>query len=69
MTNCLGFEIDLAEKVLTSEGFLVYRVEVRSKKGVDGDSYRVIRQKQTDENTVELCYTCIKTVPQISEEI
>ena len=67
MTNCLGFELEYAKKVLADEGFLVLLREVRSKKGVDGDECRVIRQTMTDESTVELCYSRIKTAPDAAE--
>lgn len=63
MTDCHGFEPEYARKVLEGEGFIVYMKEVRSKKGVNGDSCRVIRQKQLDDGTIELCFSHILSRP------
>ena len=67
MTDCHGFELGYAKEVLESEGFLVYLKEVRSKKGVDGDSRRVVRQRKLDEKSVELCYSVVLTYVKSSK--
>lgn len=63
MTNCLGTEPEYAEKVLRSEGYSVTFKEVRSKKGVESDTARVIRQRLIDDKSIELCFAFIKSSP------
>lgn len=63
MISVLAWNLDEATKALEKEGFSVSTREIRSKKGVEGDSKRVIRQRLTDESTVELCFAQIKSKP------
>ena len=43
--------------MLEAEGYRVETVEVRSRKGVNGDSLRVIRVLKLDEKTVQITYS------------
>ena len=64
MTNVLGLPLETARAILAEEGFLVEAVEARSKKGVDGDSLRVVRQladTTAEKPTVKLVYCEFKT--------
>lgn len=57
----LGCELDHAKRALENEGYTVSVREIRSKKGIHGNSKRVIRQRLTDEKSVELCFSCVLT--------
>ena len=60
----LGLPLETARAILAEEGFLVEAVEARSKKGVDGDSLRVVRQladTTAEKPTVKLVYCEFKT--------
>ena len=64
MTNVLGLPLEAAQAILTAEGFEVSAVEARSKKGVDGDSVRVVRQivdESAEKPAVKLIYCEFKT--------
>ncbi|MDD5981707.1 MAG: hypothetical protein PUC27_06130 [Clostridium sp.] len=43
--------------MLEAEGYRVETVEARSRKGVNGDSLRVIRVLKLDEKTVHITYS------------
>ena len=60
LPSVLGLELSRAAALLEAAGARVETVEVRSRKGVEGDSARVIRQRQRGE-VVELCYAVFKT--------
>ena len=45
MTQVLGLPLETALMRLKNEGYEVETVETRSRKGVDGDTLRVIRQR------------------------
>lgn len=69
MINYIGFELNTAAEALKNEGFTIVVCEVRSKKGIcEFDSKRVVRQKMIDEQTVELCYSCVMTFAKGSKE-
>ncbi|MBQ9950099.1 MAG: hypothetical protein IJO93_05210 [Clostridia bacterium] len=63
MIVCIGMEADTAVKALENEGFSVHLTEVRSRGGVNGDSKRIIRQRLTEDGTVELCFSYALTTP------
>ena len=44
-------------RLLEAEGYRVETVEARSRKGVNGDSLRVIRVLKLDEKTVQITYS------------
>ena len=51
MRNVEGLELSLAVAALESEGMAVKTVEVSSRKGVNGNERRVVRARQTGENS------------------
>ena len=53
MISVLGYELGRAKELLEAEGYSVRCVETRSRKGLNGNEKRVIRQR-TDGNAVEL---------------
>lgn len=53
MISVLGYALDTAVKALQGEGFSVQCMEVRSKKGVEGQESRVVRQLLTGEADLE----------------
>lgn len=61
----LGLDVESAVKMLKTEGYNVELVELSSRKGVDGNEVRVIRQRLTDHGAVplvaELTCTTVKT--------
>ncbi len=64
MISVAGLPPDVAAERLTREGCRVQLCEARSRKGVEGDDVRVIRQTQLDENEVLLTYATFITKPQ-----
>ena len=56
MTGLLGLPPEKAAAMLEAEGYRVETVEARSRKGVNGDSLRVIRVLKLDEKTVQITY-------------
>ena len=69
MRSFLAYPVDEAKEALENEGFNVLLVEVRSKKGIaDSDSKRVIRQRLTDDKTVELCFSYVVTNVNLADE-
>ena len=54
MTGLLGLPPEKAAAILEAEGYRVETVEARSRKGVNGDSLRVIRVLKLDEKTVQI---------------
>jgi hypothetical protein len=65
LTNVLGFKLDAAVETLREQGFSVELVQVRSRKGVpDGDDPRVIGQKLTEPNRMEIRYAVFRTRPE-----
>lgn len=64
MTNVLGFPLEQAIAILEREGYAVETVETRSRKGVEGDSRRVVRCLPLHERsvpTVQLVFCEFKT--------
>lgn len=64
MISVLGLPLDAARSILESDGYAVEADEIRSLKGVDGDSLRVVRQLLDDAAsvpTVRLTYCEFKT--------
>ena len=57
MTGLLGLPPEKAAAILAAEGYRVETVEARSRKGVNGDSLRVIRVLKLDEKTVQITYS------------
>ena len=57
MTGLLGLPPEKAAAMLEAEGYRVETVEARSRKGVNGDSLRVIRLLKLDEKTVQITYS------------
>ena len=57
MTGLLGLPLEKAAAMLEAEGYRVETVEARSRKGVNGDSLRVIRVLKLDEKTVQITYS------------
>lgn len=57
MTRLLGLPPEKAAAMLEAEGYRVETVEARSRKGVNGDSLRVIRVLKLDEKTVQITYS------------
>ncbi len=57
MTNLIGLPLETVVATLESRGYQVETVEVRSRKGVDGDCLRVIRILPLDGNTVQVAYS------------
>lgn len=65
MTDVLGLNAEIAARLLEAEGYTVRCVPLSSRKGVEGDDTRVIRQRilasAVVPNTVELICTAVKT--------
>ena len=57
MTGLLGLPPEKAAAMLEAEGYRVETVEARSRKGVNGDSLRVIRVLKLDEKNVQITYS------------
>lgn len=57
MTGLLGLPPEKAAAILEAEGYRVETVEARSRKGVNGDSLRVIRVLKLDEKNVQITYS------------
>lgn len=66
MTTVLGYELQCAVDILTAEGYGLQLLEVRSRKGVDGNEKRVVRQQALPETpgVVRLTYAVFQTRPQ-----
>ena len=60
MISVLGYELGRARELLEAEGYSVRCVETRSRKGLNGNEKRLIRQR-TDGNAVELIWALFKT--------
>ena len=56
----LGYELGRAKELLEAEGYSVRCVETRSRKGLNGNEKRVIRQR-ADGDAVELIWALFKT--------
>jgi len=61
MQKVLGMDVKKAVKILEQEGLTCVLKEYSSKKPVEADTTRVIRQKILDEKTVELIVSGFKT--------
>lgn len=62
MTDVIGLTVEQAEQKLESLGFAVRINEYVSKRGIkDADSTRVVRQRKTGENEMELTVSHFKT--------
>lgn len=57
----LGLELGEAERLLKERGYEVERVETRSRKGVEGNEARVVRERVKEGVKVELLYAVFKT--------
>lgn len=57
MRNLLGLPLQMAEEILTQSGYRVEAIETRSKKGVDGQSLRVIRATEIPAETPTMLLT------------
>jgi hypothetical protein len=68
LRNVEGLELSLAVAALESEGMAVKTVEVSSRKGVNGNERRVVRARQTGENSAELTYAVFKTSVDAPED-
>ena len=61
MISVLGLPLEEAERLLREAGYTVKRVETRSRKGVNGNEARVVRQRSLDSGEIELVYSVFKT--------
>lgn len=65
LTQVLGLPLETALMRLKNEGYEVETVETRSRKGVDGDTLRVVRQREISSQDgipkASLVYCCFKT--------
>ncbi|MCE5235932.1 MAG: hypothetical protein ABFC62_07375 [Clostridiaceae bacterium] len=61
MISVLGLPLAEAEHMLREAGYAVISVETRSRKGVDGNEARVVRQKSLKSGEIELVYAVFKT--------
>ena len=64
LTKVLGLPLETAVARLKKEGYQVETVETRSRKGVDGDTFRVVRQRDISDGSglkISLVYCCFKT--------
>lgn len=68
MRNVEGLELSAAINALEADGIQVTTLEVSSRKGVDGDEWRVVRAKQTGKNSAELTFAVFKTRIDAPEE-
>lgn len=68
MRNVEGLELSAAINALEADGIQVTTIEVSSRKGVDGDERRVVRDKQTGKNSAELTFAVFKTRIDAPEE-
>ena len=59
--DLLGRELNETKAALEAEGVQIRAVKVSSRKGVAGNSERVIRVRKLDANSVEICYAVFKT--------
>lgn len=60
--SVLGFELEHARTLLEAAGYTVTVQEVRSRKGLEGNERRVVRQRFLGEERVDLTYAVFKTV-------
>ena len=60
MISVLGYELQRAKQLLEESGYAVCCTEIRSRKGVEGNEARVVRQLEK-EGCVELVYAIFKT--------
>lgn len=70
LKEVLGLPLETAVSRLKNEGYEVETVETRSRKGVDGDTFRVVRQREIPGGNVPkvlLTYCAFKTV--VDEQI
>jgi len=64
LINVLGLPLELAKEKLERDGVTISTLEIRSKKGVEGETEaRVIRQENTDENHTVLSYAQFRMKP------
>lgn len=61
MISVLGLELDIAIGRLEALGYDIEVLEVRSKKGQQGDQVRVIKQELTGDNRLRLSYSSFIT--------
>ncbi len=60
MISVLGYELARAKELLEAEGYSVKCIETRSRKGLNGNEKRVIRQR-ADGDSAELVWALFKT--------
>lgn len=61
MISVVGLVLEEAERMLGEAGFTVRRKQTRSRKGVDGNEARVVRERFLPGGEVELVYAVFKT--------
>lgn len=62
MIGLLGQPLKKAVSILESKGYSVKTIEARSKKGVEGDSLRVIRMIEESDGVILITYSEFKTI-------
>lgn len=60
MISVLGYELQRGKQLLEEMGYTVCCTEIRSRKGVEGNEGRIVRQLEKD-GCVELVYAIFKT--------
>ena len=61
MISVLGLELSEAERLLKERGYEVELIETRSRKGLEGNEARVVRERVKEGVKVELLYAVFKT--------
>lgn len=62
MIELLGQPLEKAVSILESKGYCVKTIEARSRKGVEGDSLRVIRITEEADGVILITYSEFKTL-------
>ncbi len=61
MISVLGLDLEEASRLLREQGYTLRLTQTRSRKGVEGNSARVLRQRTLSSGEVELVYSIFKT--------
>ncbi len=61
MISVVGLELEEAARLLKEAGYPFKLTQTRSRKGVDGNEARVVRQRLLSSGEVELIYSVFKT--------
>jgi len=61
LSSVLGLPVEEAVRILEAEGCAVRLIETRSRKGVNGNEARVVRQRVLVSGETELIYSVFKT--------